>query len=345
MTYFLPGVTVMQYCKECGAELPTNALFCGSCGRKTASEIEETENLSDALIEDLPLSPLATSTAPDELHSSVSENGEDEQQTQQDHLEPTSSMPGEVDPGPEMPAIQVIDEQPEYNHATSGTQEVQSPQGSASRRGARPVSKCLLIFLAGLIVVAGVVAALIGLFNLNLPGISKNSNAQSSSSNSDIIRSDGSSLTASICIKSSTSSTSGTSGGTGFTLFASSGCSSIVAAMANSLCLIFPNNAGTSHKYIFDVSNTTVDNKSYHMVLGVEEYTGPSTYNDARHVSIGLSDGSTGQNFSWLYRSGNVTINKDEQSGTMDVILGSVSSGNTLHVIGDWTCGRQIKNT
>src|SRR6266566_1304304 len=374
MTYFLPGVTVMQYCKECGAELPTNALFCGSCGRKTASEIEETEDLSDALIEDLPLSPLATSTAPDELHSSVSEdeeeeeqhtptlvsengedeqqmldltseNGEDEQQTQQDHLEPTSSMPGEVDPGPEMPAIQVIDEQPEYNHATSGTQEVQSPQGSASRRGARPVSKCLLIFLAGLIVVAGVVAALIGLFNLNLPGISKNSNAQSSSSNSDIIRSDGSSLTASICIKSSTSSTSGTSGGTGFTLFASSGCSSIVAAMANSLCLIFPNNAGTSHKYIFDVSNTTVDNKSYHMVLGVEEYTGPSTYNDARHVSIGLSDGSTGQNFSWLYRSGNVTINKDEQSGTMDVILGSVSSGNTLHVIGDWTCGRQIKNT
>src|SRR5712691_4744509 len=144
MTYFLPGVTVMQYCKECGAELPTNALFCGSCGRKTASEIEETENLSDALIEDLPLSPLATSTAPDELHSSVSEdeeeeeqhtptlvseNGEDEQQTQQDHLEPTSSMPGEVDPGPEMPANQVIDEQPEYNHATSGTQEVQSPQG------------------------------------------------------------------------------------------------------------------------------------------------------------------------------------------------------------------------
>jgi len=81
------------------------------------------------------------------------------------------------------------------------------------------------------------------------------------------------------------------------------------------------------------------------MVLGVEEYTGPSTYNDARHVSIGLSDGSTGQNFSWLYRSGNVTINKDEQSGTMDVILGSASSGNTLHVIGDWTCGRQIKNT
>ncbi len=363
----------MQYCKECGAELPTNALFCGHCGRKTANEIEETENISDALIEDSPLSPHAPSTADDELedfasedeeelHTPIlasendqederqmldltSENGEDEPQMQQDHLEPTSSIPGEVDPGLKMPANQIIDERLEYNHASSGTQEVQSPQGSASRRGARPVSKCLLFFLAGLIVVGGVVAALMGFFHVNLPGISEHSNAQSSSSNSDIVRSDRSSLTASICIKSSTPSASGTSGGTGFTLFASSGCSSIVAATANSLCLIFPIDAGTAHKYIFDVSNTTVDNKPYHLVLGVEEYTGPSTYNDARHISIGLSEGSTGQNFSWLYRSGNVTINNDEQSGTMDVILGSVSSGNTLHIIGDWTCSRQIKNT
>ena len=349
----------MQYCKECGAELPTNALFCGRCGRKTSSEIEETENISDALIKDLPISPLETSTTPDELHSSVSEdeeeeqqilsltteNGEVEQQTQQDHLEPTGSMPDEVDPGSEMPANQVIDEQPEYYHASTGNQEVQSPQGSASRRGTRPVSKCLLFFLAGLIVVAGVVAALIGLFHLHLPGISENSNAQSNSSIDETIKISGSSLTASICVNFSTPSSSGTSGGTGFTLFASSGCSSIVAATANSLCLIFPTNAGASHKYIYDVSNSTINNKSYHLVLGVDEYTGPSTYKDARHISIGLSEGSTGQNFSWLYRSGSVTINNDQQSGTMDVILGSVSSGNTLHVIGDWTCGRIIKNT
>jgi hypothetical protein len=376
MAYLLPGVIAMQYCKECGAELPTNALFCGRCGRKTASEIEETENLSDALIEDLPIPPLITSTTPDESQSLVSEdeeeeeqhlptlvsengedeqqmldlaseNGEDEQQTQQEYLEPTSSISDEVNPGPEMPANQVIDERLEYSHPSSGTQEVHNPQGSASRRGARPVSKCLLFSLGGLLVVAGVVAALMGLFHLILPGISGSTISQSNSSIDETIKISGSSLTASICVNSSTPSSSGTSGGTGtgFTLFASSGCSSIVAATANSLCLIFPNNAGASHKYIYDVSNTTIDNKSYHLVLGVEEYTGPSTYNDARHISIGLSEGSTGQNFSWLYRSGSVTINNDQQSGTMDVILGSVSSGNTLHVIGDWTCGRIIKNT
>jgi len=111
------------------------------------------------------------------------------------------------------------------------------------------------------------------------------------------------------------------------------------------LCLIFSNNADASHKYIFDISNAAIDSKSYHLVLGVAEYTGPATYNDAKHISVGMSEGSTGRNFSWLYRSGNVTINNDEQSGTMDVILESVNGGNTIHVVGDWACGRQIKNT
>jgi len=275
----------------------------------------------------------------------ISENGEEEQQTQQDYLEPTNSMPSELDLRPEMPANQVIDEEPQFDYASSGTQEMQSPQGSAPRRGARPVSKCLLFFLAGIIVAAGVVVALMGLFHVNLPGTGGSSNALSSSSINETIKATGSSLTASICIKSSTSSTSGTSGGTGFTLFASSGCSSIVAATANSLCLIFSNNVGASHKYIFDVSNAAIDSKSYHLVLGVAEYTGPDTYNDAKHISVGMSEGSTGRNFSWLYRSGNVTINNDEQSGTMDVILESVNGGNTIHVVGDWACGRQIKNT
>jgi len=364
----------MQHCEECGAELPANALFCRRCGRKTANETEETENLSDASTVDVPISPLATSKTADELQDSasendeeeqqapylasendqedeqqmphlISENGEEEQQTQQDYLEPTNSMPGELDLRPEMPANQVIDEEPQFDYASSGTQEMQSPQGSAPRRGARPVSKCLLFFLAGIIVAAGVVVALMGLFHVNLPGTGGSSNALSSSSINETIKATGSSLTASICIKSSTSSTSGTSGGTGFTLFATSGCSSIVAATANSLCLIFSNNADASHKYIFDVSNAAIDSKSYHLVLGVAEYTGPATYNDAKHISVGMSEGSTGRNFSWLYRSGNVTINNDEQSGTMDVILESVNGGNTIHVVGDWACGRQIKNT
>ncbi len=89
----------MQHCEECGAELPANALFCRRCGRKTANETEETENLSDASIVDVPISPLATSKTADELQDSASENdeeeqqapylasenGEEEQQTQQDY--------------------------------------------------------------------------------------------------------------------------------------------------------------------------------------------------------------------------------------------------------------------
>jgi hypothetical protein len=383
----------MQHCEDCGTELPIDALFCGKCGWKTASKTEETENLSDALKVDVPISPPAISKTSDELQNSASENGEEEeqqtqdvasendgedeeqqtqdvasendgeeeeqqtqhvasendgeeeQQSQRDHFETTSSIPGDPDPGREMPANKFLDEQPQYEQTPSGTQESLSPYNSTRRSGARPVSKCLLLFLAGLIVVAGVIAALVGLFHVNLPGTGGSSTKLSNSSINYIIKSTGSSLTASICVKSSTPTTSGTNGGTGFTLFASSGCSTVIAAPANALCLIFPENTGASHKYIFDVSDAAIDSEPYHLVLGVAEYTGSATYNDAKHISVGISEGSTGQNFSWLYLSGNVTINKDEQSGTMDVILESVSGGNTIHVVGDWACGRQIKNT
>lgn len=352
----------MQHCEGCGTELPIDALFCGKCGWKTASKTEETENLSDALRIDVPISTPAISKTSDELQNSASENGdeeeeeqtqdvasendeEDKQQTQREHIETTNSIPGDPDPGREMTANQFFDEQPQYDQPTPGTQEALSPYDSTRRSAARPVSKCLLFFLAGLIVVAGVIAAVVGLFHVNLPGTGGSSNKLSNSSIHYLIKNTGSSLTASICVKSSTPTTSGTNGGTGFTLFASSGCSSVLAAPANALCLIFPENAGATHKYIFDVSDAAIDSNPYHLVIGVTEYTGSATYNDARHISVGISEGSTGKNFSWLYRSGNVTINKDEQSGTMDVILESVSGGNTIHVVGDWACGRQIKNT
>ena len=365
----------MQHCEYCGSELRASARFCGHCGQKMSSEIEVTTNSSDAPIEDRTISPLDSSTAFNNLQDSVLENGEeeeqqaldlasendvadeeqtsylalesdaeDEEQTQQDYLESTGSMPGDTDLGPEILAGQFPDDKHHYTQTSLVTQETQSPYASAQKPESRPVSRCLLFFLAGLVVIAGIVAALIGLVHLKIPGIGGSSNALSSSSSNEIIKTTGSSLTASICVKSSTPSTSGTTDGTGITLFASSGCSSVMAATANSSCLIFPNNTGASHKYIFDVSNVAIDSKSYHLVLGVVDYTGPTTYNDARHISVGLSEGSSGRNFSWLYRSGSVTINSDEQSGTMDVILQTVNGGNAIHVVGDWACGRQIKS-
>ncbi len=274
----------------------------------------------------------------------ASENA-DEEQTHQEYFEPTSSMPVDTNPEPEIVANQFPDEQSVYIQTPMVTQETQSPYASAQKPKSRPASRCLLFLLAGLIIIAGVVVALMGLFHLNLPGLGGSSNALSSSSDNEIINPTGSSLTASICVKTSTPSTSVTNEGSTFILFSSSGCSAVIASKAKSSCLIFPNNTGVSRKYIFDVSNVTIDSKSYHLVLGVVDYTGPTTYNDARHISVGLSDGSTGRNFSWLYSSGSVTINNDEQSGTMDVMLKATNGGNSLHVVGNWACGSQIKNT
>ena len=365
---------MMQHCEECGAELPNNALFCGRCGRKTPSEDEIAANVNNTPIEDISMSPPGISMALNDSQDSLSENEKEEQQqmpglpseinvekeeqtsyltseheneeqTHQVYFGPTSLIPDYADSEPEILANQFPDEEPQYTQTPIVRQETQRSYASAQKSESRPVSKCLLFFLAGLIIIVGVVVALMGLFHLNLLSFGGSSNAQSSSSDNEIINPTGSSLTASICVKISTPSTSVTNQGATLILFSSTGCSAVVASKANSSCLIFPNNTGASHKYIFDVSNAAIDSKAYHLVLGVVNYTGPTTYNDARHISVGLSEGSTGRNFSWLYRSGSVTIKNDEQSGTMDVILEAVHGGNTLHIVGDWACGHQMKNT
>jgi hypothetical protein len=270
---------------------------------------------------------------------------ENEEKIHQEYVEPTNLMPGDIDSDPEILAKQFPDELPQSTQTPIASQETQRPYTSAQKSAARPVSRCLLFSLVGLIVVVGIIVVLMGLFHLNILGFGGKSNAQSSSSDNEIINPNGSSLTASICIKTSTPSTSVKNKGSTFTIISSTGCSTVTASKANSSCLIFPNTAGASRKYIIDVSNASIDSKVYHLVLGVVDYSGPTTYNDANHISIGLSEGSTGRNFSWLYRSGSVIINNDEHSGTMDVILEAVGGGNALHIVGDWACGRQLKNS
>jgi hypothetical protein len=182
------------------------------------------------------------------------------------------------------------------------------------------------------------------LFRWHLAGTNGSANTPSSSSVGEAVNAAGSPLNGSVCASSSTNATPGTSGGIDLTLPTTTGCSTFIAATATSLCLIFPSNPDASHEYILNVTNVTVDDKSYHLVLGITGYTGSASYNDGDRVTVGIGEGSTGKNFSWLYRSGNITINRDEQTGRMDVILGSASSGNTIHVVGGWTCGRLIRN-
>jgi uncharacterized Zn finger protein (UPF0148 family) len=351
----------MQHCEECGAELPNNALFCGSCGSKATSEDEIATIEENVPVEDITESPSGIAMALNDSQDTLSEKGEEEkqqtrglpsvndaeeeEQIHQEYVEPSNSMPGDADSEPEILANQIPDEQPQNTQTPIAPQEAQSQIASAQKPESRSVSRCLLFSLVGLIVIVGIAVLLVGLFRINLPGFGGSSNALSSSSNNEIIDPNGSSLTASICVKTSTPSTSVTNQGSTFTLFSSSGCSTVTASKANSSCLIFPNTNGASRKYIFDVSNAAINSNSYHLVLGVVDYTGPTMYSDARHISIGLSEGSTGQNFSWFYRSGSVTINNEEQSGTMDVILEAVNGGNTIHIVGDWACGRQMKNT
>jgi hypothetical protein len=312
----------------------------------TEEQQEQHSTHSTAEYENEEQEPLLITEEQQEQHSPYpTSEHQNEEQTHQEYLEPTSLMPDDTDSEPELLANQLPDEQSQSTQTAIAPQVTQSSYTSTQKPKSRPVSRCLLFSLAGLIVVVAVVVALMGLFHVNLPGFGGSSNAQSNSSDNEIINPNGSSLTASICVNTSTPSTSVTNSGSIFTLSSSSGCSTVVASKANSSCLIFPNTTGASHKYIVDVPNATIDSNSYHLILGIVDYTGPTTYNDARHISVGFSEGSTGRNFSWLYRSGSVTIDSNEQSGTMDVKLEAVNGGNTLHIVGDWACGRQMKNT
>ncbi len=275
---------------------------------------------------------------------SLSEN-EIEEPAHHGQNESTSSMLVDSASEPEILTNQFPDDQPIPTQTPKSLQETQSPYASVQKPGKRPVSKCLLFSLTGMIVIVGVVVTLLGLFRQNLPVFGASSNVLSSSSNNEIIDPAGSSLTASVCMNTSTPSSSATNQGSSFTLSSSTGCSNVVASKADSSCLIFLYGGGNSHKYIVDISNAAFGNSSYHLVLGIVDYALPAMYSDGQHISVGLSEGSTGRNFSWFYRSGSVTVNHDAQSGSMDIFLVDVNGGNTLHLVGEWACGRQIKNT
>ena len=249
---------MMQHCKECGAELPNNAVFCGRCGRKTTSEDEIDTNVSSDPIEHISESQSSIEMTLSDFQDTTSDNGEDEQlqiqallsedkveeeeqtsnvtsehenegqapslasekqqeqlspeyeneeQIHQEYVEPAKSMTIEVGSEPEIVANQFRDEQPQNAQTPMTTLEVQQSNSSAQKSGSRPVSRCLLFSLAGLIVLVGVVVVLMGLLHLNTLGFGGSSNAQFNSSDNVIINPDGSSITASICVKTSTPST------------------------------------------------------------------------------------------------------------------------------------------
>ena len=270
---------------------------------------------------------------------------ENEVQIHHQDVEQTDLMPDDVSSEPEILTNHISQEQPQLTQNPIAQQETQSPYVSVQKSKSRSGSRCLLFSLVALIILIGGLVVLMGMFHLNIPGFGGSSQAVSSSAYSEIINPKGSSLSASICVKTSTPSSSTSNQGSSFILNSSSGCSTVTASKTDSSCLIFPNPTGASHQFIVDVSNALIGSKPYHLVFSVVNYSVPTTYNDARHVTVGLSEGSTGRNFSWFYRSGSISINNDEQSGTIDVMLGEESGLNTLHIMGDWACGHEMKNT
>lgn len=270
---------------------------------------------------------------------------ENEVQIHHQDVEQADLMPDEISSEPEILINHISQKQPQTTQNPIAQQETQSPYVSVQKSKSRSGSRCLLFSLVALIILLGSVVVVMGMFHLNLPGFGGSSQAVSSSAYNEIVNSTGSSLSASICVKTSTPSSSSSNQGSTFILDSSSGCSTVTASKPDSSCLIFPNPTGTSHQFIVDVSNALIASKPYHLVFSVVNYSVPTTYNDARHVTVGLSESSTGRNFSWFYRSGSISINDDGQSGTIDVMLGEENGLNTLHLMGDWACGHEMKNT
>ena len=299
---------------------------------------------SEAEGKDTPFDPVMETSQEQQKKHPNSED-ENEEPGYHEQNEPTSSIPVGTTSEPEIPTSQLSADQSLSTQSPNSLRETQIPYTSAKKPRSQPASRCLLFSLIGLVAVIGVAAALVGLFHQNFPVLWGSSNVLSGSSNNEFIDPNGSSLTASVCINASTPSSDGTNQSSSFTLSSSTGCSNIVASKADSTCLIFASDSSNSHKYIVDVSNAAVVNSPYHLVLSVVDYTVPALYSDMKQVSIGLSEGSTGRNFAWFYRSGSVTVNHDERSGSMDVILVPEKGANTLHVVGVWTCGHQIKSS
>lgn len=398
MVNALAGVIVMQFCEECGAELPNDAQFCGRCGRKI--EEDPTRSTDFASVEDESQQPSDVSTTLHDSPELASENEKEEKyqitafpakssvedeehvsnlaseqeseepsldlvaETSQEPQEyypisgdeneepilheqnvPTSSISADMSSEPEISSNQIPVDQSISTQTPKSLHETQNPHTSAQKSGTQPAARCLLLSLVGLLAIIGVVAALAGFFHQNLPAFGGNSKILSSSSNNGLIDPNGSSLTASVCMNASTPSSNGTNQGSNFTFASKTGCSNVVASNADSSCLIFPYGGANSHKYIVDVSNAAIGNSSYHLVLGVIDYTVPAMYSGAKQISIGLSEGSTDRNFSWFYRSGSITINHDERSGSIDVVLVTDKVGNTLRIVGVWACGHFIKST
>ena len=299
------------------------------------SEPESEESLFD---------PVAETLQEPQEHYPLSED-ENEEPIYHGQNERTSTMSEDTSSETEILSNQLLADQSLSTQNPKSLHEMQNPYTPAQKPGSQPVSKCLLFSLVSLIAIIGGVAALIGVFHQNLPVFGGSSSVLSSSSNNEITDPNGSSLTSSVCMNASTPSSNIANQGSNFTLASSTGCSNIMASRADSTCLIFPYGGTNSHKYIVDISNAAISNSPYHLVLSVVDYTVPTMYIDAKHISIGLSEGSTGRNFSWFYRSGSVTVNHDERSGSMNVILVTEKGGNTLHIVGVWACGRQIKSS
>lgn len=290
------------------------------------------------------IDPVVETSQQEREQYQISED-ENQESVHHEQEESTSTMPVDSSSEPEILSNHLPADQSLSSQAPESLDETQTPEVSAQKPRSQPASKCFLFSLVGCIALIGILAVLISLFHQNLPVFGNSSNVLSSSSNNEIIDPNGSSLTSSVCMNASTPSSTIANQGSNFSLTSSTGCSNIMASKADSTCLIFPNDAANSHKYIVDISNATISNSPYHVVLSVIDYTVPTMYIDAKHISIGLSEGSTGRNFSWFYHSGSVTVNQDERSGSMDVILVTEKGGNTLHIVGVWACGRQIKSS
>ena len=90
----------------------------------------------------------------------------------------------------------------------------------------------------------------------------------------------------------------------------------------------------------------TINDQLYNLSFAIEHYNGPGTYDNATASIIILFDlpgdsTSNGWSNSVPTASGNITVDRGEQTGSITYTLGGVGTraGTQVQASGNWTCG------
>lgn len=136
-------------------------------------------------------------------------------------------------------------------------------------------------------------------------------------------------------------STTGT--GTNLTFSFSGAAACPMSVVRNGACTT----GTTGYAYIFHILGT-VNGTLYTFIISIvrgttgQNYTGPGTYTTSTYVVLNTGDniGLSAGDHAWeAVRTGTVTVNSDEKSGSVDALMNqNYQTSGTVQVTGTWAC-------